>query len=348
VAEGKAKRTRIVRPAVNNKDATMGITWYNPAIGELMQIAGWSPAADDDVSGKTVPSTFFSKLVQAHIANPGDATARRNVGLIALLVGVAEWGVSGDNVPPDPQGTHWESNSGPKQGKHLMSYDLGGIGISHVDSAELGKFVQYVALEFIVDAEQRKRYLRFADASLYRVVPPAISHDIMYNQIRASGVCVPTRITKDLNGNDFAEDGHGGAEKYCSDWKNPNFSVEDWQLFRHYARVALRTSEGQEWVLDSWLDHNWTPSVEAVLASGGSIDEALANARVRSSFPVAAKHALQKRATSDTERIQREIDAYEQHKHTTAECRSGFILRSVALYRKYAGLPQLTGIKCPA
>jgi hypothetical protein len=150
-------------------------------------------------------------------------------------------------------------------------------------------------------------------------------------------------------GEAFAEEGHPGvSEQNCSDWNNKEFSPEDWQLFRTYIRMALRTEKGQEWIINGWLAKNWTKSVTRVLGAGGTIDEALANARVRNSSPKLANDALEIRATTPVERIQREIDAYTRMNNgITAHRRCGFILRSVALYRHYANEPQISGIRCP-
>lgn len=324
----------------------MGTTSLNPAVSELLQMqdAKWSAIADDDAANETVPITFFKKLIDAHLLNPADETARRNVGLIALLVGVSEWGVSGEGLPDDPAHRNWKSNSGPTQGKHLMSYDMGGIGISHADSAELGRFIGFVVENF-VKPEHKTRYLRFADAKLYN------HNAIMYDQIRSSGLCIDrhNRISVDLDDKPFAETGHlGPSGDQCQSWKNANFTVQDWQLFRHYMRIALRTAEGQQWLIGSWLDHTWAASLKTVLGAGGTIDEAIANARVRNSFPAAAEKAVQKPGTTPTQRIQREIDAYTDHKRTTSARRCVYIWRSVALFRHLAGEPVLGAITCPS
>lgn len=321
------------------------VTWSNPALGELMQHAQWSRTADDNAANETVPSSFYNGLVQAYLKDPDSAEARRNLGLLALTVGVSEWGVSGDDLPDDPRSDGWKSNSGPKQGKHVMSYDLGGIGISHVDAEELGRFVEFVAKGFIGDASHRQRFLVFAKPASYRH-----SH-IQFDQIRASGLCQMPTIHKDLMGEPFAEAGHGGvSEKNCREWNNSQFDPSDWQLFRTYVRKALRTESGQEWIFNSWLDRNWMKSVEKVLSVRGSIDEALANARVRNSSPVLADQALAESQDIDTPtmRIQREIDAYAQMNNgETARRRFGFIMRSVNLYRHFAKEVVLTDVRRP-
>jgi hypothetical protein len=318
--------------------------WANPTIGELMRHSQWSRTADDNAENESVPSSFYKGLVQAYLTKPDNATAKRNLGLLALTVGVSEWGVSDADLPDDPRKKGWKSNSTARQGKHVMSYDLGGVGISHVDSDELGRFVKEVAAVFIKDDEHRKRFLEFANPDLYR------HKSIQFDQLRSSGLCQTPHIHEDLMGEPFAEDGHGGlSAKNCADWNNEKFNPRDWQLFRTYIRMALRSEHGQEWILNSWLDDNWLKSVSRVLGAGGTIDEALANARVRNSSPKLADAALKITATSPAQRIQRELDSYAQMNNgDTARRRCGFILRPVALYRHYANEIQITGdIRCP-
>jgi hypothetical protein len=309
-----------------------------------MRHSQWSKTADDNAENETVPSSFYKGLVQAYLAKPDDATAKRNLGLLALTVGVSEWGVSGADLPDDPRKKGWKSNSAARQGKHVMSYDLGGVGISHVDSDELGRFLKQVAAVFIKKEEHRLRFLEFANPDLYQ------HKSIQFDQIRSSGLCQTPLIHEDLMGEAFAEAGHGGVSaKNCADWNNEKLNPRDWQLFRTYVRMALRSEHGQEWILNSWLDDNWLKSVSRELGAGGTIDEALANARVRNSSPKLADAALILPASTPAQRIQRELDSYAQmNKGETARRRCGFILRSVALYRHYANEVQITAdVKCP-
>ncbi|MBN3753694.1 hypothetical protein G3N95_12150 [Paraburkholderia sp. Tr-20389] len=322
-----------------------GMSWTNPVLGELMRFAQWSRTADDNATNETVPSSFYKALVRAHLADPDDAVALRNLGLLALTVGVSEWGVSGDDLPDDPRQDDWKSNSGPKQGKHVMSYDLGGVGISHVDSDELGRFIEFVAKRFIDQDAHRERFLVLANPASYR------HSRIQFDQIRASGLCQTPTLHEDLMGVPFAENGHGGvSDKNCADWNNSQFGPADWQLFRTYVRKALRTESGQEWIFNSWLDRTWMKSVEKVLSTRGSIDQALANARVRNSSPVLADEALAESRDTDTptKRIQREIDAYaKMNGGETARRRFGFIVRSINLYRHLANEAPLIGVRSP-
>lgn len=101
-----------------------------------------------------------------------------------------------------------------------------------------------------------------------------------------------------------------------------------------------QTSSTMRWsnpTLDELMQNaQWSPT----------IDEALANGRVRNS--AGADAAFAKKASTDTERIQRQIDAYAQmNDGTTARRRFGFIVRSVNLYRFLAKQPLLNDVKRP-
>ncbi len=330
------------------------VGWTNPVLGELMSHAQWSPTADDNARDETIPISFYKGLVAAYKARPNDDTTRRNLGLLALTVGVSEWGVSGvdERELPDPlEEKHtapWASNSNARQGKHVMSYDLGGIGISHLDSDELGHLIEFVAQNFIADA------IRAADKTeLMKLADPAnyLRKRIQYDQVRASGLCGSEPVTVDLFNEPFnADKDHPGVSKEnCNDWDNKkHMNGKTWQLFRTYMRMALRSQKGQEWIFNSWLDRNWTRSLNHTLAHDGSVEEALANARVRNSAPALAEAALGMPPGDDTALIQREIDAYARlNDAVTARRRYPFIMRSVNLYRFLDKKPLLTGVRRP-
>lgn len=61
------------------------------------------------------------------------------VGLLALFIGVAAWGIRFPllAIPPkDPVGIKWHG-SPARQGKHLTDCEYGGLGIAHFDSGAL-------------------------------------------------------------------------------------------------------------------------------------------------------------------------------------------------------------------
>lgn len=63
-------------------------------------------------------------------------------GLLALFLGVANWGVKGWIASWDPAGKDW-LGCPPKSGKHLLDgskhYPYGGLGIPHLDSSSLSR-----------------------------------------------------------------------------------------------------------------------------------------------------------------------------------------------------------------
>ncbi|GJH29309.1 hypothetical protein [Caballeronia novacaledonica] len=65
--------------------------WTNPVLGELKSHWQWSATADDNAREETVPISFYKGLIDAYLVNPND-TPKRNLGLLALTVGVNEWG----------------------------------------------------------------------------------------------------------------------------------------------------------------------------------------------------------------------------------------------------------------
>jgi hypothetical protein len=71
--------------------------------------------------------------------------AQQGLGLLALLLGTAEWGVAGAGLPDDPAKKNWESDTGEDSGKHVMSYAVGGVGILHADVGDLEEYVKWVA-----------------------------------------------------------------------------------------------------------------------------------------------------------------------------------------------------------
>ena len=103
----------------------------------------------------------------------------------------------------------------------------------------------------------------------------------------------------------------------------------------------------QEWLINAWLDQVWSATIARVPAGDGFAEEALVNARVRNSAPRAANDAVQAPATNVVERIQRELDAYGKWNPATLQRRCRLLLRTVVLFRHFAGHEQLAGIHCP-
>ena len=107
----------------------------------------WSATADDNIAGEKIPADVVRRIVHSYNLSPTALMARRGLGLLALMLGVAEWGVDGHGGLPEDPNNHknWISNAGPTTGKHLMSYAIGGVGISHADVGDLQEFVKWIA-----------------------------------------------------------------------------------------------------------------------------------------------------------------------------------------------------------
>ena len=320
--------------------------WSDEIFAAFLKQGLWHEKVDDNVKGESLTADLIRRIVTKYRAQPDDPNALQDLGLFALAMGIAEWGVADPaNLPPDPAGKNWASDTGPDSGKHLMSYAVGGIGISHADVGDLEKFIVLVANDAaLVPAEHRQALLRLANTKLYK--PRKKKYQVIYDEIRAAGVCVPKPLDTDLNGVKF-EHFKWGAD--CAKHANKNLTQNDWRVFRTWMRAALRTKSKQEWLASLWMDKYWVPSLKTVPPGPGYIEEVLVNARVRNSSPKAAKDAPKlRRATTVEERVQRELDTYGKFSMKTLKRRCGIMLRPVVLYRYFANEPRLQGIKCPA
>ncbi|WP_223523724.1 hypothetical protein [Pseudomonas sp. BF-RE-24] len=311
-------------------------------VQKILEGRGWTSTADDNISGEVVSGDVLEALVLKHRATPNDREAQTGLGLLALFIGVAEWGVvkGSASLPTDPAGLEWKSDAGPGSGKHLMSYMRGGVGICHADEGDLLAFIRFTLDMGIVPTEHRIALLRLADASLY---PKRGAYD----QLRAAGLCGMPKFDTDLKGKPFNSSVQPEAS-YCTGYANPSLTSSDWRIFRTWTRAALRTRQGQDWMLKTWIAKYWDRTLAKVPAGEGSIEEALVNVRLRNSSPSCANQALTARASDVKSRILRELNAYEVCKPDAYRRRCGIMLRPVALYRHFAGKSQLSGIHCPA
>ena len=312
--------------------------WPDEVFAQFLDQGGWSEKADDNITGENLSSDLIKRIVSDYRAHPNDREAQIKLGLFALAMGIAEWGVADPaGLPPDPAHKNWKSDTGPNSGKHLMSYGVGGVGISHADQGELRDFIRFVAGTDLVASEHRDALLRLAVPGVYK----------KYDELRAAGVCASKQFDNDLKGEKFNHFNVSHRKKYCNDYANASLQASDWRIFRTWMRVALRTRLGQERLIAQWMKDYWFKSLERVPGGAGQIEEVLVNVRVRNSFPAVAD-AAPKRAASDLKgRIQRELDAYAAFSPKTLRRRCGIMLRPVVLYRHFAGEPQLTGIRCP-
>jgi hypothetical protein len=123
--------------------------------------------------------------------------------------------------------------------------------------------------------------------------------------------------------------------------------ANDWRTFRTWVRAALRSDEGQNWLLSKWTANFWLKSLSKMPSGDGQVQEALVNVRVRNSFPGIADRATSRPASSIAGRVQRELDAYGDESPSTLARRCGIMLRPVVLYQHFAGGPPLGKIRCP-
>jgi len=283
------------------------------AMDAFLQAAGWQPGARQDLTlREQLPFEYLRPLAIATrglapaAQLPQDAAQRAailNAGLAALGLGVAQWGVSGAPAGlADPQADQWR---GPPtgRGKHLVSVTDGGIGLPHYDTDQLGNLLRFALAERpeIGTAEQRARI-------------PALS-----DRFRAG------MAYKALN----PRENGGPAQR------------DDWLALIGFSEAALGRREVQHWVLSTWIEKYWIPSLAAVGRAGGSFEEVFVNARIRNSSPRVAACALQHAATRP-DRIAAELDAYA----TPAICaganprhrtRFGYMQRPIVVWRQVLG-----------
>jgi hypothetical protein len=300
----------------------------------------WSETADDNIEGEAVPSEAVEKIVRVYNQYPEDAEAVGGLGLLALTLGIAEWGVTGTNLPNDPAGKHWRSDTGEDSGKHLMSYAVGGVGISHADVGDLEEFVRWLAGTQIVLEDRKAALIRLAEVRYKK-------SGIVYDEVRAVGRC-GRPAENDLLGERFQHFQGPAGSVYCRDYKNDQLTEEDWQVFRTWIRKALRTREAQAYLLELWFRDYWRPTTEQAPTGEGFAEECLVNVRVRNSAPRVATDAFGRNPplSGVAGRVQRQIDAYADWKLRTARRRWKIMMRPVVLYRHFSGLSELAGINC--
>jgi hypothetical protein len=289
-----------------------------------------------------------------------------DLGILALLIGIAEWGVEpSSELPRDPNGHSWKSYAtegtckASASGKHLMSYAAGGVGIAHADTEYLRDYILFVGNSNLVPPDRRAGLLRLA----------AINYGphksgVIYNEIRNAGLCgMPCgspSIGKDLADEPF----HYSPQAITGSCAGlpAALTPADWTVFRTWMRASLRTKEGQTWLLSYWLDHYWAGSLKTVVRGNnpepdragkpvppeGYVEEALLNVRVRDSSPSLAESAVTDNTSSPQERVQRELRQYGRlNGGSTLARRCTIMLRPVALYRAFAHLPPLADVQCP-
>lgn len=104
----------------------------------VLNAGGWGPHEDDVEQRERLPLDLVRQLINGY---PSD---KRSIGLLALTLSAAKWGVADNgSLPSDPAEDDWR---GPTRssGKHLMSYLIGGVGLPHLDVTPLAKFIDYL------------------------------------------------------------------------------------------------------------------------------------------------------------------------------------------------------------
>jgi len=306
-------------------------------IDSILERGGWSPSADDNTQGETLKTDFVKSVILDYRDKPQERSAQSGLGLLALTLSVAQWGIDDpEGLPQDPAQNDWKAQTSHNTGKHLMSYGVGGVGIAHLDQGDLLAFMRYVLEAGLVPDYHRAAFTRLTVPSLY----PA-THGGVYGQLRAAGECAPLAIDVDLDGAVFKHFKNSHNVGYCQKYKNPSLTSLDWQTFRTWIRAALRTKEGQRWVFRFWLEKYWDKSLARVPPGEGVTEELLINVRIRNSLPACADKAVLAPALDVNARVQRELDEYAKCAPSAYERRRALMLRPVVLYRHFTGAPPL-------
>jgi hypothetical protein len=298
-----------------NSSTTQNLTTASPqgpseeAMRAFLVQGKWSVTADDNISGEVLQTDFIKSLVDAYLANRTDPTTISNLSLIPLALAVAEWGVSPTtDLPKDPADKNWNAVASAGDGKHLMSYSKGGIGVMHQDSGGLVRLMAYIEAHHpdVVPAANKNDFFRLK----------GINFDKLY---AAGGHCTQplTEILDDLSGATFQHSLHTkyAGDQYCLDHLRPALELtpKDWQVYRHGMREALRHEDVQFRILRDFANNEWASAYRLVVLEGGhDVTEAFVLVRIWNSSPVLAKCAYKSaNGTTDTaSRILKELNAY--------------------------------------
>jgi hypothetical protein len=289
----------------------------------------WTTTAEENVHGERLSADFVRAIVEDYRRRPEDPRAIAALGLVVLGTAVAEWGVQpGDGLPSDPDSSQWR---GPAlaHGKHVMSYAKGGIGIVHADSGLLSRLFVYLQKNHAGLGPDPTAFFKLRGTNF----------DVLYAN---GGHCQrpSTETMNDLNGLPFGHARYGYAgDAYCRRFHTKATNEEDWRVFRHWIRAALRIEDVQRWLVEQWIASFWMESYRKVMAaSGGTVEEAMVNARIRNSSTVTAECAIA-HARPAADKIKAQLEAY-----TLSTCRGspshkrrfGQMQRPIALYRRFS------------
>ena len=266
------------------------IAWSNDIFDGYLEAGKWSANADDNASEESLPLPLVEKIVRRFCEAPTDADASDNMGIFALTVGAANWEIpEASGLPSDPNKREWRSTTGADAGKHLLAYAIGGVGISHGDVGDLHKFLLELANRDTLPEAQRAGLRKLARDVKYR--GHALNTVVVYDEVRAAGVCKNPKFDTDLNGVPFNHRPQTATTSYCAARSNNAIGPEDWRLFRTAVRQALRSKEDQGWLLRFWLDKYWKVSADRVHKGQGYVEEVMVNSRIRNSSPAVAAKA---------------------------------------------------------
>lgn len=303
----------------------MALTLSESDFQAILDAGNWTEIAEDHQSfyNERLPADLVERWVKGY--DPEDVETTAGLAALTLLTSAAAWGVTPvEGLPDDPKEKDWTGSATGRKGKHLMSYAVGGVGIDHTDSGTLEKLMDYLKEDHPELAPEADRFFEL--------------RGINFNRIRGNGGGCGSNteeIKVDLDGVPF---GHSSYEKYCANYDGST-SREDWQIFRHWIRAALRRRDVQRYIIERWINDEWLTSYQAVMDAGGTVEETMVNSRIRNSSPFTANCALKKaNEVAPAYRIKTQLEAY-----TSKECkgkegherRFGEMLRPVALYRHF-------------
>nr|GFD60997.1 hypothetical protein [Tanacetum cinerariifolium] len=78
---------------------------------------------DDNTQGETLKTDFVKSVILDYRDKPQERSAQSGLGLLALTLSVAQWGIDDpEGLPQDPAQNDWKPQTSHNTGKHLMSY----------------------------------------------------------------------------------------------------------------------------------------------------------------------------------------------------------------------------------
>jgi hypothetical protein len=145
-----------ILPARSQDVASVKDDVLNP----ILNAAQWGPDAKEVPQPERLPSEYVARLIHNYRAVDSVVTKHpwrelsadqqqvlQNLGLLTLTLAAGKWGVEflpGENTPADPADQKWRGPTSAMAGKHVMSHSFGGVGLPHLDTGSLAKFIDYV------------------------------------------------------------------------------------------------------------------------------------------------------------------------------------------------------------